>query len=106
MKLCDLQLARQAGTITFPKRFLSPARWNHDAMALAKAEIETHLAILDPQLSGRSYLVADAYSLADLCYTPFLQFLPLMGITPPPAVAAWAARLLQRPSASQTAPAR
>lgn len=106
MKLCDLQLARQAGTIIFPKRFLSPARWNHDAMALAKAEIETHLAILDPQLSGRSYLVADAYSLADLCYTPFLQFLPLMGITPPPAVAAWAARLLQRPSASQTAPAR
>lgn len=106
MKLCDIQLARQAGTIIFPKRFLPAARWNRDAMALAKAEIETHLAILEPQLSGRSYLVADAYSLADLCYTPFLQFLPLMEITPPPAVAAWAARLLERPSASQTAPAR
>jgi len=29
-----------------------------------------------------------------------------MEITPPPAVAAWAARLLERPSARQTAPAR
>jgi glutathione S-transferase len=75
-------------------------------MALAKAEIEDHLAILEPQLAGRPYLVADAYSLADLCYTPFLQFLALMEITPPPAVAAWAARLLERPSARQTAPVR
>lgn len=75
-------------------------------MALAKAEIEAHLMILEPQLSGRSYLVADAYSLADLCYTPFLQFLPLMEITPGPAVAAWSARLLARPSAMQAAPAR
>ncbi|MDP1691114.1 MAG: glutathione S-transferase family protein [Burkholderiaceae bacterium] len=106
MKLCDLQMARQTGIIIFPKRFLPPARWNTDAMALAKAEIETHLAILEPQLAGHSYLVADAYSLADLCYTPFLQFLPLMEITPGPAVAAWSARLLERPSAVQTAPAR
>ncbi len=106
MKLCDLQMARQSGIIIFPKRFLPPARWDNDAMALAKAEIEGHLAILETQLAGRSYLVADAYSLADLCYTPFLQFLGLMEITPPPAVAAWAARLLERPSARQTAPAR
>ncbi|MGK2897307.1 MAG: glutathione S-transferase family protein [Burkholderiaceae bacterium] len=106
MKLCDLQMARQTGIIIFPKRFLPPARWNNDAMALARAEIEDHLAILETQLAGRSYLVADAYSLADLCYTPFLQFLALMEITPPPTVAAWAARLLERPSARQTAPAR
>jgi glutathione S-transferase len=106
MKLCDLQMARQSGIIIFPKRFLPPARWNHDAMAHAKAEIEDHLAILETQLAGRSYLVADAYSLADLCYTPFLQFLAMMEITPPSAVAAWAARLLERPSARQTAPAR
>lgn len=106
IKLCDLQMARQSGTIIFPRRFLPPARWNNDAMALAKTEIEAHLAVLEPQLAGRAYLVADAYSLADLCYTPFLEFLALMEITPPAAVAAWAARLLERPSARQTAPAR
>ncbi len=106
MKLCDLQMARQTGIIIFPKRFLPPARWNQDAMAQARSEIVDHLAILEPQLVAHTCLVGDAYTLADLCYTPFLQFLPLMEITPPPAVAAWAARLLERPSARQTAPAR
>lgn len=106
MKLCDIQMARQAGTIIFPRRFLPPARWNNDAMAQAKTEIEAHLAILETRLAGGSYLVPDAFSLADLCYTPFVHFLPLMEITPPAAVAEWAARLLARPSALQTAPAR
>jgi glutathione S-transferase len=73
-------------------------------MAAAKTEIEKHLAILEPQLIGRSYLVADQFTLADLAYIPFLHFLPLMEITPGPAVAAWAARLLARPSAENSKP--
>jgi glutathione S-transferase len=40
MKLCDLQLTRQAGIIVFPKRFLPKERWNNAAMAEARAEIE------------------------------------------------------------------
>ena len=104
MKLCDLQLSRHAGTIMFPKRFLPKEKWNTSAMAEAKAEIEKHLAILDKHLTGKTYLVAEQFSLADACYAPFLQFLPLMEITSPPAVARWSERLLTRPSAVVTRP--
>lgn len=104
MKLCDIQFTRQAGTIIFPKRFLPKERWNAAAIADAKAEIEKHFAILDKQLAGKTYLVAEQFSLAEVCYAPFLEFLPLMEITPPGAVAAWSERLLGRPSAVSTRP--
>jgi glutathione S-transferase len=104
MKLCDLQLTRYAGTIIFPKRFLPKERWNNAAMADAKAEIEKHFAILEKHLANRSYLVAEQFSLADVCYMPFLEFLPLMEITPLAATAAWTRRLLARPSAAATRP--
>ncbi len=105
MKLCDIQMARQAGTIIFPKRFLPKDRWDEAAMAQAKKEIEKHLAIVEQQLAGNSYLVRNQYSLAEVCYTPFVEFLSLMEVTPPPGVAAWAQRILDRPSAQQTKPA-
>jgi len=105
MKLCDLQLARQTGTIIFPKRFLPKERWDEAAMAQAKKEIEKHLAILDAQLANKSYLVGDRYSLVEVCYTPFVEFFPLMEIAPLPNVAAWTRGLLERPSAVQTKPA-
>jgi glutathione S-transferase len=104
MKLCDLQFSRHAGTIVFPKRFLPKEKWNQAAMAEAKGEIEKHLAILDRQLAGKTYLVAEQFSLADVSYIPFLDFLPLMEITPPSAVAAWSGRLLARQSAVATRP--
>jgi glutathione S-transferase len=105
MKLCDIQMARQTGTIIFPKRFLPKDRWDEGAMAQAKKEIEKHLEIVDGQLKGKEYLVGNRYSLVEVCYTPFVEFLPLMEITPPPAVAAWVQRMLDRPSAQQTKPA-
>ena len=104
MKLCDLQLSRHAGTIVFPKRFLPKEKWNQAAMAEAKGEIEKHLAILDKQLAGKTYLVGEQFSLAEVCYIPFLDFLPLMEIAPPGAVAAWSTRLLARQSAQATRP--
>ena len=106
LRLCDLQMARPAGIIIFPKRFLPPERWDRAAMAQAKADIEKHLAIVERTLGQQSFLVGDAYTLADIAYTPFLQFLPLMEIEPPPRVAAWRARLLDRPTAMATAPER
>jgi len=106
MKLCDLQFTRYAGTIIFPKRFLPKEKWNNAAMAEAKAEIEKHVAILDKQLAGKTYLVAEQFSLAEACYIPFLEFLPLMEISPPSAVAAWCERLLKRASAVATRPER
>lgn len=105
MKLCDLQLTRQTGSIIFPKRFLPQDRWDTAAMAQAKKEIEKHLDTLETQLKGKEYLVADRYTLAEVCYAPFVEFLGLMDITPPPAVAAWTTRMLGRPSAQQTKPA-
>lgn len=106
MKLCDLQLTRQAGTIVFPKRFLPKEKWNEAAMAQAKVEIERHFVVLERQLTGKAYLIGEEFTLADLCYAPFLEFLPLMEITAPPAVAAWIGRLSSRPSVVQTRPAR
>lgn len=105
VKLCDIQLARQTSTLIFPKRFLPKERWDEKAMAQAKAEIEKHLAILEPQLAGKQWLVGDRYTMVEVCYTPLVQFLGLMEIAPPPAVAAWVERMLSRDSAVQTKPA-
>jgi glutathione S-transferase len=105
VKLCDIQLARQTGIIIFPKRFLPRERWDEAAMAQAKKEIERHLAIVERQLAGKEWMVGDRWGIVEVCYTPFVEFLPLMEITPPPAVAAWTARMLARPSARATKPA-
>jgi glutathione S-transferase len=105
VKLCDIQLARNSGTIIFPKRFLPKERWDEKAMAQAKTEIEKHLAVVEKQLGAKQFMVADRYSLVEVCYTPFVQFLSLMEVTPPPAVALWAERMLSRDSAVQTQPA-
>ena len=104
MKLCDLQLARQTGAIIFPKRFLPKERWDEAAMAQAKKEIEKHLAVVETQIAGKDWMVGDRYSLVEVCYTPFVEFLALVEVAPPPAVAAWVARMLARPSAQATAP--
>src|SRR5262250_777690 len=50
VKLCDLQLSRQTGTIIFPKRFLPRERWDEKAMTQAKQEIEKHLAVVEEAL--------------------------------------------------------
>jgi glutathione S-transferase len=106
MKLCDLQLSRPAGVIIFSKRFIPEASWRLEEMAKAGKEIEKHLVILDKALSSKEYLVAGRYTLADLCYVPFLEFLPLMALEPPANVKAWSERLLSRPSSVATKPAR
>ena len=105
VKLCDLQMSRQTGAIIFPKRFLPNDRWDQAVMGQARTEIEAHLAIVEHELIGKTWMVDDAYSLVEVAYTPFVEFLPLMEITPPPAVDAWVQRMQARPSAQQTRPA-
>lgn len=83
MKLCDIQLARQTGTIIFPKRFLPRDKWDEKTMAQAKNEIEKHLAILETQLAGKEWMVGDRYSLVEVCYTPVVEFFGLMEVKPP-----------------------
>ena len=104
LRLCDAEMARHSGTIIFPKRFLPKERWDATAIEAAQKAIVKHLAIVEAQLGDHSYLVADRYTLADIAYIPFLEFLPLMEITPPKAVGEWAARLLARPSSVETKP--
>jgi len=103
LNLCDLQFARHTSVISVPKRFLPPDRWPAEAMAAARVEIERHLAILEDALAGREYLVDDRFTLAEVAYLPFLHLLPMLDVVPPPAVAAWTAGLLARPSAAATA---
>src|SRR5438876_9690363 len=103
--LCDIHLARQTCIIISPKRILPRERWDEASMAQAKKEIEKHLAIVEQQLAGREWMVGERYSLVEVCYAPFVEFFSLMEITPPPAVAAWTARMLGRPSARETKPA-
>jgi glutathione S-transferase len=104
VKLCDLQMTRQTSTIIFPKRFMAKERWRLEEMARAKREIETHLGVLNAELEGKTWLVAERFTLADLVYAPFVEFLGLMEITPEANVASWVARVLSRPSAQGTKP--
>jgi glutathione S-transferase len=106
MKLCDLQFTRPAAAIIFPKRFLPEAKWRLEEMARATREIEKHFPILERQLEGRSFLVADRFTLADVCYVPFVEFIPLLDVEPPPSVNAWSERILARPSSIATKSAR
>jgi glutathione S-transferase len=106
MRLCDAHVGRYAGAVLFPKRFLPEANWDRAAMAAARTEIDRHLTIIERELGERHFLVGEAFTLADVAYLPFLQFLALMELSPGPRVQAWAERLLSRPSARATVPAR
>ena len=104
LRLCDGQFAGQMRTIIFPTRFLPAERWNLEAIAQAKGEIEKHLEMVESILQGREYLVGDTFTLADVAYLPFLHFLPVAEVVPPAAVARWSERLLSRSSAKATIP--
>ena len=104
MKLSDTEIGAHTGTLVFPKRFLPKEKWDLEAMDKARRGVERHLAIVAQSLEGKTWLVGERYTLADVCYTPFAEFFGLMEVALPPAVAAWAERLLARPSAVKTKP--
>jgi glutathione S-transferase len=106
IKLCDVEFGSQTRSVIFPRRFMPRERWDMPAQEKAIENVAKHLSILDTQLAGKQFLVDDRYSLADLAYTPFVQFLPLLGLNAPPHVARWIARIEERPSAQATRPAK
>jgi glutathione S-transferase len=106
LRLCDAHLGRFAGAILLPKRFLPEVNWDRAAIAAAQQQIDAHLAIVERELRDRPYLVGESFTLADIAYLPFLHFLSLMEIQAGPQVKAWAERVLARPSAQATVPAR
>jgi glutathione S-transferase len=75
-------------------------------MEAARKPIDQHLVTIERELGDRQYLVGDSFTLADIAYLPFLHFLALMEVSAGPRVKAWAERLLARPSARATVPAR
>src|SRR5262249_21715940 len=76
-------------------------REGHAAMA-------RHMDVLEARLRGAAWLV-DGYSLADICYAPFVTAFDLLGLgdlfAGRPAVRAWVDRLATRPAVRATAPA-
>ena len=80
-----------------------------DAAAREKArdDIAAHLDVIERRLAGRKWLV-DQYSLADICYAPFVTVLDRVDlgdlVDARPAVKAWVGRLLDRPAVRDTAP--
>ncbi len=98
MKLCDVEFGSQTRPLIFPARFLPKERWNAEAMEAARKQVNQHLTILDSQLGDSTWLVGDAFSLAEVCYAPLVRFLDEVGLAPPPRIRAWAERILERPS--------
>lgn len=88
---------------SFPIRFRDSRRFSRSELPPQKRYTRS---CREQQLGGNDYLVGNTHSLADIAYIPFIEFLPLMEITPEPAVAAWRERLLARPSSVETRPAQ
>jgi len=71
--------------------------------------IAAHLDVLEARLaSGGAWLVGE-YSLADICYAPFVTTFTVVGLgdllAPRTATRAWVERLMERPAVRDTAPA-
>lgn len=85
--------------------FTPPEQWDHADQDRARQEMAAHLDFLEPLVAQREYLVGN-FSLADVCYAPFVCELAAAGLDPlltsRPAVQSWIERLRARPSVSAT----
>ncbi|HEY3818649.1 MAG TPA: glutathione S-transferase family protein [Polyangiaceae bacterium] len=77
---------------------------NAKAAEVAKNDLDGAMRILDHALAGKSYLVDDKFSLADLAPSSYLGWLKFMGYdySSFKNVQAWADRCLGRPAAVKT----
>jgi len=106
IKLCDLELSRFVRELFFPRRFVKPELWNVAEQDRARETVRNHLGFLEQHLKTRRWLAGDRWTMAELCYTPFVQFLEVIDVPPADNVAAWRTRLEERPSARATRLAR
>jgi glutathione S-transferase len=87
--------------------FTPESTWDRDDQARAAVEIGQHLDVLETVLGDREYLVG-AFSLADVCYVPFVAEFEMAGLgdllADRPRVRAWVGRLRERPSVRATGP--
>jgi glutathione S-transferase len=104
MKLCDLELAGPNYTTVFSKRFVPREKWRVDEMERAKKPTERHFKVLGQHLGTKEFLVADRFTLAEVCYIPFLHFVDLLDVEVPDNVRRWSKALSARPSVIATVP--
>ena len=72
------------------------------SVAHARAEVSRPLDVMEKHLSGREYLAGGSFSLAEVSFMPYVQYLVASGgaelIQERPRVAAWWQRISSRPS--------
>ncbi len=77
------------------------------SVARGRLDVAAHLDVLEARLARSGWLAGD-YSLADVCYAPFVTTFPLVGLADllddRPATRAWIDRLGARPAVRATAP--
>jgi glutathione S-transferase len=109
------QLMLAAGDYLAPpfKRWLArlftpESAWDRADQEAAAAEIGAHLDVLEEILTGREYLAADAFTLADVAYAPMVCELATVqlaeSLNSRRAVRAWVERLRGRPAVRETGP--
>jgi glutathione S-transferase len=84
--------------------YIPAEQHNAKAAAAAKTDLDGAMQILDDALAGKSYLVDDKFSLADLAVSSFLGWLRFMGYdySSFKNVKAWGDQCLGRPAAVKT----
>jgi glutathione S-transferase len=84
--------------------YIPAEQHNAKAAEVAKADLAAAMQVLDDALAGKSYLVDDKFSLADLATSSYFGWLRFMGYdySPFKNVKAWADRCLGRPAAVKT----
>ncbi len=84
--------------------YIPTEQQNAKAAEAAKSDLNAAMQILDSALAGKSYLVDDKFSLADLAVSSYLGWMKFMGYdySSFKNVTAWGERCLGRPAALKT----
>lgn len=91
-------------------RFVPSVAADDPAVRRGREQVAAHLDVLETRLAGAEWLAGD-FSLAEICYAPFVTVLgsDFVGlgdvVAARPAVQAWVRRLNDRPAVRDTAPA-
>lgn len=83
------------------------ARWRGEEPQMSivedgRAQVRKAVAVMEKELAAQPYLAGDGFSLADICFMPYVEYLFMTGegglITDSPQVAAWWTRVSERDS--------